>query len=249
MFLRYFCILLLVLGLFLPSTGQEITLAVAASVKPVIDSLASIYQPKTPEKINVVSGASGNLTTQILNGAPYDIFLSADTQYCYTLYQAGFTLNTPKIYAQGNLVILTRDSGVSKEGIQLLLEPGIKKIAIANPQIAPYGKAAIEALQYYHLSDAVKPKLIYGESIAQVNQFLFTKTVEAGITSASARISSSSTNRYYSYHIDQKAYFPISHAMVILKHAKSNEDAMKLFKFILSDSSSSVFNNFGFVRP
>jgi len=229
--------------------SQNIAVAVAASVKPVIDELTMWFDLKTDNKVSVISGSSGNLTTQILNGAPYDLFLSADTHYCRVLFDKNAALTEPKIYAYGKLILLSHHQIDSARGMNVLLEPWIRKIAIANPQIAPYGAAAVEALRYYQLYDTLKSKFVFGESIAQANQFLSTGSAEISITSASAAIQDSTNGKTYPYSVDAKAYKPISHAMVILHHGKDNPAVKKFYEFISSDKAKEIFQKYGFALP
>lgn len=171
------CLLICVSG-----PAQNLKVAAAANLQGVIKVLQADFTQKTGIGIDPIIGSSGNLVQQIKNGAPFDIFLSADMAFPQSLFDAGFTLEKPVVYASGSLIICSTQNLGFDTWERLLLTPGIKKIAIANPSIAPYGKAAEESLQLKGILSEIKSKIVYGESIAQVNTYITTGSVDVGFT-------------------------------------------------------------------
>ena len=161
---------------FTQTPKQKVTVAVAANMQHAMDALKEKFEKETGVTVEIILSSSGKLAQQIQEGAPYDVFISADTKYPLTLYQNKFAGDSPKVYAKGLLVLWTVRNDIKPSGnLQVLLDEKIKKIALANPKIAPHGVAAEEVLKYYKLSEKVKDKLVYGESITQTNQFIMTQ--------------------------------------------------------------------------
>jgi molybdate transport system substrate-binding protein len=129
--------------------------------------------------------SSGKLTAQIRSGAPFEVFLSADTKYPDELHKAGFAAQAPKVYAYGSLVLWSREKRDLPQNLRFLTGPQIARIAVANPKLAPYGEAAVQALTYYKLYPKVEKKLVFGESIAQVNQYVLSGAAPVGFTAKS----------------------------------------------------------------
>ncbi|RYZ97955.1 MAG: molybdate ABC transporter substrate-binding protein, partial [Sphingobacteriaceae bacterium] len=190
---------------------------------------------------DVITGSSGKLVVQIKNGAPYDIFFSADMHFAQILYDGGLSLDKPVAYATGSLIICSTKKEITTNWQKLLPDAGINKIAIANPVIAPYGKAAREALDAVHLLEKINDKLVYGESIAQVNTYIVTGVVDAGFTSQSLLYDDGLKTKLYWQPVDPKTYTPIKQGMVILKRAAQNADAKKFYQYILSPAAKRIF--------
>ena len=148
---------------------DTLRIAVAANAQFAIDSIAYQFTRETNTSIDIIVGSSGKLTAQIMEGAPYDVFISADLKYPQSLFEQGLLLEQPVVYARGKLILWSNDPNLSLE-LENLDTNTINHLAIANPKLAPYGMAAMEALQYYQLEDALQAKLVFGESIAQTNQ-------------------------------------------------------------------------------
>ena len=162
---KYFFISLYLCGAL---SAGEIRIAVAANVSYAIEELKASFAQQNPDiKVNVVLGSSGKLTAQIKNGAPYGLFMSANMKYPQALYEDGLALEKPHVYAKGTLACLSVKKQDLSEGITLLKDKRIRKIAIANPKTAPYGKASLEAMKNAGIYDEVKAKLVYAESISQ----------------------------------------------------------------------------------
>jgi len=220
--------------------------AVAANLQAVIKVLEEDFKQKTGITIEPIVGSSGNLATQIRNGAPYDVFLSADMNFPETLFSDGFSSKRPVVYAQGSLIICsTQDIDLTKWE-KLLVSDKIKKIAVANPKIAPYGKAAEEALTQKGIFNTVTSKVVYGESISQVNTYITTAVVEIGFTTQALVKDPANKTMLYWKAIDPKTYSPIEQGMVLLKTAESNIDAKKFYDYILSPAAKAIFEKYGY---
>lgn len=246
---RIFTILLLGLLSCQSSQKQQLTVAVAANMQYTIQALITEFNKTDKTKIEVISGASGNLTQQIISGAPFDIFISADKKYPQELASQGFTIEAPKVYAQGQLVLWTAKPGVEPgSDLQLLLDENIKRIAIANPETAPYGHAAVSLLEKYALYDKVKPKLVTGESITQTSQFIATQNADIGFTAKSIVVSGEMMGKGKWVDLDAKDYPAIEQSAALLKYAKRNEaEARKFYNFLYSAEAKAIYEKFGYL--
>ena len=237
-------ILLALLLISTSSFAQNLKVATAANLQGIIKVLGDDFTKKTGIGIDPIVGSSGNLVAQIKNGAPFDVFLSADMSFPQTLFTDGFTLQKPVVYASGSLIICSTQNLGFENWERLLMTERIKKIAIANPKIAPYGKAAEETLQQKGILSEIKSKTVYGESISQVNTYITTGSVDVGFTTQ-ALIKDSKTTLYYKV-IDPKTYSPIEQGIVILKHAQGNASAEKFYQYILSADAKRIFKEYGY---
>ena len=236
-----------------PSNAQQkkITVAVAANMQYAFTELKNEFEKNNNVKVNVVVGASGNLTRQIVQGAPFDVFISADTKYPDNVYEQGFSAEKPKIYARGALVLWT-----TKEGIQLssdlhfLLSPKIKSIAIANPKIAPYGTAAVALLQKNSLFENLKSKFVYGESISQTSQFIATGNADIGFTAKAVVLSTQMKNKGKWIELNAQDYPPILQAAVLLKYGlqKHPVAAQKFYQFLFSEKAKDIYKKYGYIN-
>jgi len=227
--------------------SNTINIAVAANVSYAIDSLIAEFNITHPDtKVNVTLGSSGKLTAQIIHGAPYDIFMSANMKYPNALYEKGKSKTEPKIYAFGKLVLWSMVDSL-KPSLNLLLHKNIKHIATANPKTAPYGIPTEEVLKHYKLYDSIKNKLVYGESIAQTNQFITTKAAEIGFTSKSVVLSPFIKGKGNWIDIDEQAYAPIKQGIVIIKNTSTSIDKKeKFYNFLFSKKGQDILNKFGY---
>ena len=242
----------LLIAFFSISTfAGELTVAVAANVQCTFEELKVEFQKETGIAIKSIIGSSGKFTTQIENGAPFDVFLSADMDYPKTLKKEGLTYNDPKIYVYGTLVLWTMNDVDLTNGIEALSDPSVRKIAIASPNTAPYGRQAVNALKHYNLYNQVNKKLVYGESIAQANQFITTKAADVGFTAKSVVLAANMKDKGKWIEIEKDAYDPIAQGAVILKHAQKDnlDEAQKFFDFLFSDEAGVIFKKYGYVLP
>lgn len=242
---------LLVLSSSVHAFAGELTVAVAANVQYTFEELKTVFESETGIVIKPIIGSSGKFTAQIEQGAPFDVLLSADMEYPQTLEREGLTYNTPRVYAYGTLVLWTMTKMDLSGGMAVLADAGVRNVAIASPQTAPYGRQAVNALKHYNLYPQVQKKLVYGESIAQTDQFITTGAVDAGITAKSIVLAPNMKDRGQWTEIEQDAYEPIAQGAVILQHAQDGnlENAQKFFEFLFSAEAGEIFRKFGYVLP
>ncbi len=233
------------------SFAEDLTVAVAANVQYTFEELAAEFQQETGIHIKTVIGSSGKFTVQIENGAPFDVFLSEDMDYPKTLEQKGLTYNAPKIYAYGMLVLWTMTDVDLSKGIEAIIDPSVKKIAVASPDTAPYGRQAINAVKHFQLYQKVQRKFVYGESIAQANQFITSQAADLGFTAKSVVLAPNMKDQGKWIEVDKNAYTPIAQGVVILKHAEKNHlaAAQRFFDFLFSDAAKKIFEKYGYVVP
>lgn len=229
------------------SFAQSLKVATAANLQGVIKVLAADFTKKTGIGIEPIIGASGSLVAQIRNGAPFDIFLSADVSFPETLYKENLTTGKPEVYASGSLIICSTSNIGFENWERLLLTPSIKKVAVANPKIAPYGLAAKESLSKKGIWSEIQSKIVYGESISQVNTYITTGAVDVGFTTQSLVKDLEGKTKLYYMVIDPKSYSPIEQGMVILKHAEGNADAQKFYQYLLSTEAKKIFKEYGYI--
>jgi molybdate transport system substrate-binding protein len=241
-------LLSLIGGLLITATsfGQNLKVAAAANLQSVIQVIQKDFKQKTGIEIEPIVGSSGNLVAQMHNGAPFDVFLSADMSFPQKLFDDGLSVSAPVVYAFGSLVICsTQDLGF-ENWERILLTPRIKKIAIANPSIAPYGLAAQEALQHKGVYNDIKGKLVNGESISQVNTYITTASVEVGFTTQSLVKDPANKTKLYWQAIDPKIYSPIEQGMVVLKSSANKVNADKFYKYMQSADAKKILEEYGY---
>jgi molybdate transport system substrate-binding protein len=235
------------------ASAQEISVAAAADMSAALPQLVDAYTKKTGQAVKVSFGASGNLTNQIRNGAPFDVFLSADEEYPQQLIAEGLALKeTLYRYAVGRLVLwVPSDSplDLSKLGINALLDPSVKKISIANPATAPYGRAAAAALRHFGIYDQVSSRLVIGENISQAAQFVESGNAQAGLVALSHALSPAMKDkgRYWTVPLD--AYPTLNQAAVVLAKSKQQDSARKFLEFVQSDEAIALLAKYGFTLP
>lgn len=226
--------------------AQAIKVAAAANLQSVILVLQKDFKQKTGVEIEPIIGSSGNLVAQMHNGAPFDVFLSADMNFPKKLYDDGLAINAPVVYAFGSLIICSIQDMGFENWERLLLTPKIKKIAIGNPAIAPYGLAAQEALQHKGILNDIKGKLVAGESISQVNTYITTAVVEVGFTTQSLVKDPANKINLYWKAIDPKFYSPIEQGMVVLKSSANKVNADKFYKYMQSADAKKILEEYGY---
>jgi molybdate transport system substrate-binding protein len=241
-----------ILAIILLSTflhASSITVALAANVSYAIVALKTAFENHYPTiHVKTIISGSGKLTAQIKRGAPYDLFLSANMLYPHKLYKEHFAIHEPAIYAQGSLAILSKQSQDFTNLTSLLQSKKIQLIAIANPRLAPYGKAALQTLHNLHLYHKIKNKLIFGESIAQTLTYTMTAANLGFIAKSalySARMQHFKEGKNYK-EINPQLYTPIAQGIVILSRAKHNQDAYKFYNFMLSQEAKTILQNYGY---
>jgi len=230
---------------------RAITVAAAANVQFALEDVKALFEKESGITIKAIVGSSGKLAAQIENGAPFDIFLSADMDYPQAIYKKGFTSQEPKVYACGVLVLWTlKDIDISK-GIEVIASDQVKKIAIANPKTAPYGRESINAIEYYGLYPAANPKLVYGESISQANQFVICGAADICFTAKSVVMSDQMKGKGKWIEIDSRAYHSLAQGAVILHYGQKHHSqaANKFYDFLFSEKAKEIFKKYGYVLP
>ncbi|MCW8822313.1 MAG: molybdate ABC transporter substrate-binding protein [Sulfurovum sp.] len=245
----------LLLSLLLLSTygmAGTIKIAVAANVSYAMDELKKEFNILYPEtEVQVTLGSSGKLTAQIKNGAPYQLFMSANMKYPNTLYTESMTITRPRIYAQGSLAYLSNKKQDFTTGMELLKSNKIAKIAIANPKTAPYGKAAVEAMKNAGVYDDVKSKYVFAETVSQTVTYTVTAT-DIGFIAKSSLYSPQMSHFKEGIHwadVDSKLYTPIDQGIVILKEGGKSNEVRAFYDFILSQKAQKIFTDFGYLIP
>lgn len=234
--------------LFWPTMAQTVKIAAAADLRYAMDEIAKLYMKTNPgTNVEVVFGSSGNAYTQISNGAPFDVYFSADMMYPKKLQEAGLTITEPKLYAIGRIVLWSSTLDVSK-GMDVLKTPKIK-IATANPEHAPYGQRAVEALKYYKIYDQIEKQLSFGENISQAAQFCLTGNAEAGLLALSLILSPGMSDKGKYFLIPETAHRPLEQAYVMLKRAERNKTALDFCNFIETKAVRTIFEKYGFTLP
>jgi len=252
LFLRSAYIFLVVM-LFMP-VGQtvasdKLTIAAASDLRYALTEIIALYQQDSPGQIiEVVFGSSGKMTTQIMNGAPYDLFFSADIAYPKKLQAAGFTSSDVAVYALGRIVLWSRKRDVSTLKLEDLLDKSVDRIAIANPAHAPYGARAKEALQTEGLWGAVQHKLVLGENIARTAQMIDSEAADVGIIALSLARSPGLARHGYAL-IDHKLHQPLTQSYVVTQQGANNKAALAFTRYMESEQVHAIMQQYGFSLP
>jgi molybdate transport system substrate-binding protein len=229
--------------------SDKIIVATAANVQYVMKEIQKEFAKETGEEIQIVVGSSGKLTAQIREGAPFDVFVSADTKYPQEIFKNGGSDEEPRIYATGSLVLWSKEIPETELSTAILATEKAKKIAIPNPRNAPYGEAAIEVLKAQKLFEKTEKKLVYGESIAQTAQYISTGSVEAGFNALSIVLSPEMKGKGHYIIIDSTLYKPIHQAAILLKHSEASpkkETSQKFYNFLYTNKAKQIFKKYGY---
>ncbi|HEY2545963.1 MAG TPA: molybdate ABC transporter substrate-binding protein [Candidatus Acidoferrum sp.] len=229
--------------------AQEVRVAAAADLKFAMQDLGAQFEKQSGTKVDVTYGSSGNFFSQMQNGAPFDVFFSADIDYPRRLESAGLAEpGTLYEYAVGRIAIWTPADAkvdVARLGWKTLLDASVQKIAIANPEHAPYGRAAVAALQKAGIYEQVKAKLVYGENISQAAQFVQSGNAQTGIVAMSLAVSPG-MNGGKRWDIPADMYPPIEQAAIVLKAAKNKDGARAFLDFVKSEAGRTTLSKYGF---
>jgi len=232
--------------------AQSLRIAAASDLQFALSDLAAQYETQSGAKLAITYGSSGNFFAQIQNGAPFDLFFSADISYPQKLIAAGSADGDSfVIYAYGHLVIwLSPDSPIdlTPAGFRTLLDPRIQKIAIANPEHAPYGRAAAAALQRAGLYERIKSKLVYGENVSQAAQFVQSGGAQAGILAMSLTIAPAMKSGKY-WEIPRELYPPLEQTVVLLKSSSNKPAGRAFLAFLQTAPARATLVRFGFTLP
>lgn len=248
---RIFPILALIFS-FSPAKGaraQEIRIAAASDLRFAMQDLAASFEKDTGTRVDVTYESSGNIYSQLQNAAPFDLFFSADSDYPKKLEAAGLIMpGTLYVYAVGRIVIWTRaDAKVDlpHQRWDALLDPSVQKIAIANPEYAPYGRAAVAALRKAGVYDRVKSKLVLGQSVSQAAQFVQSGSAQVGIL-AESFVKSPAMKDGKSWEVPWDLYPPLEQAAVVLKSAAHTDKALSFLQFVKGSTGRSILDKYGF---
>ena len=230
--------------------AEKITIAAAADLKFAMDEIASSFQKShSGADLDVIYGSSGKFHTQIQQGAPYDLYFSADIKYPKELAAKGLAASKVTPYAVGRVVLWSNSLDCTKMTLASLTDPKISRIAIANPKHAPYGKRAEEALKSSGLWDTLQPKFVYGENIAHTTQFVQTGNAQVGIIALSLALNPELAKKGGYYLIPDKLHNPLEQGYIITKRAADKPLAKQFAEYMGTKPARSIMTRYGFVLP
>jgi molybdate transport system substrate-binding protein len=224
--------------------AADLTIAVASNMQFAMDEIVWAFGQKTGLVCDLVVSSSGKLTAQIKEGAPFDLLLSADMKYPEELFMSGLTTRQPEVYAYGKLVLLSVVNDYQPR-IEDLNTEIISHVALANPKIAPYGKAAMEVLQHHGLIDSIRHKMVFGESISQVNQFVISGAAQVGFTAKSVAMSANMKEKATWMEMDNAHYAPIAQGVVIMNNPNSTR-SKQFLDFLFSVEGQEILQKYGY---
>lgn len=254
---RFFCLVVVLLATAMPvactagggsgAPEEPLLVAAAASLEDAFTEVGDAYAAHSGQPVDFVFGSSGNLATQIENGAPFDVFASADEGFVQRLSDRDFVLpDTQAVYAQGRLVLaVNRKSGLDVTSIDDLADSRVTRIAIANPELAPYGLAAQQALQAAGLWGAVEPKIVQGANVRQALQYVQTGDAPVGLV---ARAIADVPEVSYTL-IDAALHAPLNQKLAVVATTDQEQAARDFVAFVLSDEGQAILAQHGFTQP
>lgn len=232
--------------------AEEITIAAASDLNFAFREIAAEYEHATGNRVRLVFGSSGNFYAQIQNGAPFDLYFSADIGYPKKLIDEGLAVpNSLYQYATGRIVLwIPKESSLDiTKGMDTLLDPTIKKIALANPKHAPYGRAAVSAMEHFKIYDRAKDKFVFGENISQTAQFAQSGAADIGIIALSLALAPTLQRLGSYWLIPQEAHPSINQGVVIIKASKNQDGGRKFLDLLQTPATKAVMKRYGFVLP
>jgi molybdate transport system substrate-binding protein len=235
------------------AADREINVAAAADLSAALQEVAGIYEKRTGVVVKLSFGASGALTQQIQNGAPFDVFFSADMDYPRQLIAGGQADgSTLYRYAVGRLVLWVPNESpldVEHKGMDVLLDPSVKKIAMANPQHAPYGRAAAAALQHYGLYEKVKDRLVLGENVSQAAQFVESGNAQAGFVALAHAMAPAMQGKGKYWVVPAEAHPHLDQGVVLISRSAHRKDAEAFLGFVKTEEVADLMLHYGFTSP
>jgi len=245
-------VLVWIMALAMPTSAQ-IIVAAAADLNAALSEIAANYEKSGGGIVRLSFGSSGNLFNQIQNGAPFDIFFSADVDYPKKLIEAGLAEKSSLYpYAVGQLVLWVPASSsldVEHRGMSILLDPSVKKIALANPEHAPYGRAAVAALRHFRLYEKVSDRFVFGENVSQAAQFVESGNAQAGFVALSHAMAPGMREKGRYWIIPSDAYPALQQSAVILSHSPKKAEAAAFLQYIQKPEAIGVLRHYGFSVP
>ncbi len=234
------------------ASAEEFAVAAASDLNFAIKELIGQYEKQTGHRVKLSLGSSGNFYAQLQQGAPFDLYFSADIGYPKKLEEAGLTVpGSLYRYAVGRVVLWAPKSSpldVSK-GLTVLREPTIRKIAIANPKHAPYGRAAVAAMEHAQVYADVKDRLVLGENISQAAQFIESGACDVGIIALSLAMAPAMKNAGTYWQIPAEAHPPLEQGAVIMRQSKNQEAARQFLSFMQGPEGQEIMTRYGFTLP
>jgi len=236
-----------------PAPQRSVAVAVAANMKPAFEELTARFQATHPGvEVKATYGASGNFFAQIANGAPFDLFLSADAEFPARVVEKGLADGKAFTYAYGKLVVWVPKSSkidLDGKGLAALTDPSVQKIAIASPEVAPYGRAAKAALEQAGLYQALKDRIVTGQSVSQAAQFVQSGNAQAGFVPLSLARTPPLSEEGRAWPVPPSSYARIEQAGVVVKGAKEAALARELAAFIAGAGARDVLERYGYDLP
>ncbi len=230
------------------SAGErKLTIAAASDLAFALKEIAEEFKRTTGQEVVISFGSTGNLTRQIENGAPFDLFFAANESYIKQLREGNYIVtSTEQLYGQGRIVLaVNKREGVKIEKLDSLLDPAVKRVAIANPNHAPYGTAAKEALISAGVWEGVKQKLVYGENIRQTLQFIQTGDAPVGIVALSV----ANTDGIAYTVIEGNLHNPINQAVAVIRRSRLQDEALSFIELVKSPGGQRIMRRYGFLTP
>lgn len=227
--------------------AQATFVVVAANMKDAFTEIQNQFQKENKGELKVIYGSSGNFASQIMNGAPFHLFISADEQYPLELFKKGKTINEGTVYAIGKLALITnKGKGIALDGSKGKMADAIKKankIALAKPELAPYGQASVEYLKANNLWELANSKIVYADNIAMAAMFVTTGSADIGFTALSIAKSPALARQISSVELND-GYQPIKQRMVLIKNA--TPDAIRLYEFMQAPKAKEILRAHGY---
>jgi molybdate transport system substrate-binding protein len=234
------------------AAAEDLSIAAASDLNFAFKELVALYEEKTGTHIKLSFGSSGNFYSQIVNGAPFDLYFSADIRYPRKLIDEGYAVpGTLYRYAVGRIVLWAPKESTIRldKGLEALNDPSISKIAIANPKHAPYGRAAVAALEHYKLYQQLEDRLVLGENISQAAQFVESGACQAGVIALSLALAPTMKRAGKYWEIPIQAHPSIEQGVVMLKGSKNEKKAQDFLDFVKSTEGQDVLKRYGFTIP
>ncbi len=252
MSIRRIAAFFLLLSAALPGGADEVTVAAASDLSFAFQEVAAGFEKKTGHRLRVSYGSSGNFFAQIRSGAPFDVFFSADADYPRKLEAEGLAEpGSLHVYALGRIAVwVPRGTlDLQKDGISALLNPAVRKIAVANPRHAPYGRAAVAALKHFGIYEQVESRLVYGENVSQAAQFVESGNAQAGIIALSLASAPQMKDRGEIWLVPEAAHPRLEQAAVMMRAARSPKAARALLEYLRGPEAQAILKRYGFQLP
>ncbi|MFN3709717.1 MAG: molybdate ABC transporter substrate-binding protein [Alishewanella aestuarii] len=247
--LKKICFILMLLLCSTWVLAEKFTVAAASDLRYALDDVIAEFRQTHPDaEFEVIYGSSGKMTTQIINGAPYDLFFSADISFPEKLRKEGFAVTEPAVYAIGRIVLWSSVYDASKLTLADLTDNKFRRIAIAQPSHAPYGLRAQEAMQAAGVWQKIQPKLVFGENIAHTAQMAQSGAADIAVIALSlARFPELAQHDYYLIAEDQ--HQPLTQGYVVTRHGAGKQAVLQFARFMETEVAHRIMEQYGFVMP